>query len=137
VVVKQAGREPKAFGELVQTEWRGDELAGRAPGDAPDGRKTKGIPMVDPKSGAKVKTTPAVLMVPVTPDDILAKIVGATPLSRSEVTKKLWDYIKTRGLQDAKNKRMINADEALKAVFGGKPQVNMFEMTSLVNKHIK
>jgi len=137
VVVKQAGREPKAFGDLVQTEWRGDELAGRAPGDAPDGRQTKGIPMADPKSGATKKTTPAVLMVPVTPDDILAKIVGAAPLSRSEVTKKLWDYIKTRGLQDAKNKRMINADEALKAVFGGKPQVNMFEMTSLVNKHIK
>jgi len=53
------------------------------------------------------------------------------------VTKKLWDYIKSRGLQDQKNKRMINADEALKAVFGGKTQVNMFEMTSLVNKHIK
>ncbi len=112
-------------------------MAGCAPGVASDGRLTKGIPMADAKSGGKAKSTPAVLMVPVTPDDILAKIVGAAPLSRSEVTKKLWEYIKTRGLQDAKNKRMINADEALKAVFGGKAQVNMFEMTSLVNKHIK
>jgi len=94
--------------------------------------------MADPKSGgAKAKTTPAVLMVPVTPDDVLAKIVGATPLSRSDVTKKLWDYIKSKGLQDQKNKRMINADDNLKAVFGGKTQVSMFEMTSLVNKHIK
>jgi chromatin remodeling complex protein RSC6 len=135
--VKQAGREPNAFGDLVQTEWRGDKLAGRAPGDASGGRLTKGIQMADAKSGAKPKTTPAVLMVPVTPDDVLAKIVGAAPLSRSEVTKKLWDYIKSRGLQDSKNKRNINADEALKAVFGGKAQVNMFEMTSLVNKHIK
>ncbi len=92
--------------------------------------------MVDPKAGAKAKATPAVLMVPVTPDAMLAKIVGPTPLSRSEVTKKLWDYIKARGLQDQKNKRMINADENLKAVFAGKIQVSMFEMTSLVNKHI-
>ena len=112
-------------------------MAGRAPGERTGGRMTKGIRMADSKSGAKAKPTPAVLMVPVTPDDVLAKIVGAAPLSRSDVTKKLWDYIKSRGLQDAKNKRMINADEALKAVFGGKAQVNMFEMTSLVNKHIK
>ncbi|MBL8841250.1 MAG: SWIB/MDM2 domain-containing protein [Planctomycetes bacterium] len=93
--------------------------------------------MADAKSGGKAKTTPAVLMVPVTPDEVLAKIVGPAPLSRSEVTKKLWDYIKAKGLQDPKNKRMINADDALKAVFAGKAQVSMFEMTSLVNKHIK
>ncbi len=94
--------------------------------------------MADAKSGgAKAKATPAVLMVPVTPDEVLAKVVGATPLSRADVTKKLWDYIKAKNLQDPKNKRMINADEVLKAVFGGKAQVSMFEMTSLVNKHIK
>ena len=94
--------------------------------------------MADTKpGGAKAKATPAVLMIPVTPDDILAKIVGPAPLSRSDVTKKLWDYIKSKGLQDQKNKRMINADDNLKAVFGGKTQVSMFEMTSLVNKHIK
>jgi chromatin remodeling complex protein RSC6 len=93
--------------------------------------------MADPKSGAKAKATPAVLMVPVQPDEMLSRIVGSAPLSRSDVTKKLWDYIKSKGLQDQKNKRMINADENLKAVFGGKTQVSMFEMTSLVNKHIK
>ncbi|MSR45680.1 MAG: hypothetical protein EXS13_01200 [Planctomycetes bacterium] len=94
--------------------------------------------MADAKSGTgKAKATPAVLMIPVTPDELLAKVVGATPLSRSEVTKKLWDYIKAKNLQDPKNRRMINADDALKAVFGGKLQVSMFEMTSLVNKHIK
>lgn len=93
--------------------------------------------MADAKSGGKAKATPAVLMIPVTPDDLLGKVIGSAPLSRSEVTKKLWDYIKAKGLQDSKNRRMINADEALKAVFGGKLQVSMFEMTSLVNKHIK
>lgn len=93
--------------------------------------------MTDANASGKAKAVPAVLMVPVTPDETLARIVGSAPLSRSEVTKKLWDYIKARKLQDPKNKRMINADEALKAVFGGKAQVSMFEMTSLVNKHIR
>ena len=79
----------------------------------------------------------AAFMKPVTPSAALAEVVGSKPIPRTEVTKKLWAYIKKNGLQDAKNKRMINADEALKAVFGGKPQVNMFEMTSLMNKHIK
>jgi hypothetical protein len=63
------------------------------------------------------------------PDDTLAKIVGSKPLPRSEVTKKIWDYIKKNKLQDAKKKTLINADDALKAVFGGKKQVTMFEMT--------
>jgi chromatin remodeling complex protein RSC6 len=93
--------------------------------------------MTDANASGKAKAVPAVLMVPVTPDEVLARIVGSAPLSRSEVTKKLWDYIKARKLQDPKNKRMINADDALKAVFGGKSQVSMFEMTSLVNKHIR
>ena len=93
--------------------------------------------MADAKGGGKPKATPAVLMTPVTPDEALAKIVGAAPLSRSDITKKLWDYIKAKNLQDPKNKRMINADDALKAVFAGKAQVSMFEMTALVNKHYK
>ena len=66
----------------------------------------------------------------------LAEVVGAGPMPRSEVVKKLWAYIKKNGLQDEKNKRNINADEALKAVFGGKATVNMFEMTKLVSKHL-
>ena len=72
-----------------------------------------------------------------TPSRELADVVGAKPLPRTEVTKKLWAYIKKNGLQDQKNKRMIKADDTLKAVFGGKATVNMFEMTKLVNKHLK
>ena len=78
----------------------------------------------------------AAFMKPVTPDATLAAVVGSTPLPRTEMTKKLWVYIKKNGLQDKKNRRMINADAALKAVFGGKSQVSMFDMTKLVSKHV-
>lgn len=76
-------------------------------------------------------------MKPVTPDEKLAKIVGDTPLPRTELTKKLWVYIREHGLQDATKKALINADENLKAVFDGKTQVTMFEMTKLVSGHVK
>jgi chromatin remodeling complex protein RSC6 len=76
-------------------------------------------------------------MKPVTPSETLAEVVGCAPLPRTEVTKKLWAYIKKNKLQDSKNKRMINADDKLQAVFGGKKAVNMFEMTKLVSKHLK
>ena len=79
----------------------------------------------------------AAFMKPVQPDAKLAEVVGAKPIPRTEVTKKLWAYIKKNGLQDKKNKRMINADDKLKAVFGGKASVNMFAMTKLVSKHLK
>lgn len=76
-------------------------------------------------------------MKPLQPSAVLAEVVGSKALPRTEVTKKLWAYIKKNKLQDNKNRRNINADDALKAVFGGKKQVNMFEMTKLVNKHLK
>jgi upstream activation factor subunit UAF30 len=79
----------------------------------------------------------AAFMKPVQPSDKLAEVVGSKPMPRTEVTKKLWAYIKKNGLQDKKNKRMIKADDNLKAVFGGKATVNMFEMTKLVSKHLK
>ena len=79
----------------------------------------------------------AAFMKPVAPSPALAEVVGSKPLPRTEVTKRLWAYIKRHGLQDTQNKRMINADAALKAVFGGKLVVNMFEMTKLVGKHLK
>jgi upstream activation factor subunit UAF30 len=79
----------------------------------------------------------AAFMRPVTPDAALSEVVGSKPLPRTELTKKLWAYIKKNKLQDQKNKRMIKSDDTLKAVFGGKAQVNMFEMTKLVNKHVK
>lgn len=79
----------------------------------------------------------AAFMKPVTPDAALAAVVGAKPLPRTELTKKLWDYIKKNNLQDKKNRRQINADDALKAVFNGKKSVSMFEMTKLVSGHVK
>jgi chromatin remodeling complex protein RSC6 len=79
----------------------------------------------------------AAFMKPVTPDDKLAAVVGSTPLPRTELTKKLWVYIKKNKLQDAKKKTQINADDALKAVFNGKKSVSMFEMTKLVSGHLK
>ena len=85
-----------------------------------------------------VKRTPnAAFMKALTPSSDLAAVVGQSPLPRTEVVKKLWLYIKKHGLQDAKNRRNINADDKLKAVFGGKKTVSMFEMTSLVSKHLK
>ena len=93
------------------------------------------------KTATKKKTAPrkanAAFMRPVTPSAALAEVVGSKPIPRTEVTKKLWAYIKKNDLQDPKNKRMIRADAALKPVFGGKSTVNMFEMTKLVGKHLK
>jgi chromatin remodeling complex protein RSC6 len=88
------------------------------------------------RSGAK-RTPNAAFMKPMQPDAALSAVVGNSPMPRTEITKKLWAYIKRKGLQDAKNRRQINADENLKPVFGGKSNVSMFEMTKLVNKHIK
>jgi upstream activation factor subunit UAF30 len=87
---------------------------------------------------AKVKRKPnAGFMKPMTPSSALAAVIGANPMPRTEVTKKIWDYIKKNKLQDSANRRNINADEKLKAVFGGKKQVSMFEMTKLVAAHLK
>ena len=79
----------------------------------------------------------AAFMAPVTPSPALSEVVGSKPIPRTEVTKKLWAYIKKQNLQDPKAKRNIRADDKLKPVFGGKAVVNMFEMTKLVNKHLK
>ena len=90
------------------------------------------------KAAPKKKRTPnAAFMKPMQPDEALAAVVGQGMLPRTEITKKLWQYIKKNGLQDAKVRRNINADDKLGKVFGGKKQVSMFEMTKLVNKHIK
>ncbi len=88
------------------------------------------------RGGAKRKPN-AAFMRPMQPDAALAAVVGGTAIPRTEVTKKLWAYIKRNGLQDAKERRMINADDKLRAVFGGKGKVSMFEMTKLVSKHMK
>ncbi len=88
------------------------------------------------KSGAKRKPN-AAFMKPMTPSAALGAVIGSNPQPRTEVTKKIWAYIKKNKLQDTKNKRNINADEKLKEIFGGKKQVSMFEMTKLVSKHLK
>jgi upstream activation factor subunit UAF30 len=91
------------------------------------------------KGGAKKsgRQPNAAFMKPMTPSAQLAEVVGANPMPRTEVTKKLWQYIKRKGLQDAKERRMINADDALRPIFNGKKQVSMFDMTKMVNKHLK
>ena len=88
------------------------------------------------KSSGKKRTPSAAFMRPVQPDNALSAVVGSSPMPRTELTKKLWAYIKRNGLQDSKNRRAINADDKLRPVFGGRSQVSMFDMTKLVNKHV-
>ena len=95
------------------------------------GRKTR-----RKSSSGKKRTPNAAFMKPMQPSGDLANVVGSSPMPRTEVTKKLWQYIKRKGLQDSKNRRMINADENLRPIFG-RGQVSMFEMTRLVNKHLR
>ena len=89
------------------------------------------------KKKAKKRKPNAAFMKPMNPTATLAAVIGSGSMPRTEVTKKIWAYIKRNGLQDKKNRRNINADDKLKPVFGGKSQVSMFEMTRLVNKHLK
>jgi upstream activation factor subunit UAF30 len=118
---------------------KGKKSAGKkrsAARKAPARRKmTKAAPKKK-RSGAKRKPNPA-FMKPMMPSSSLAAVVGGSPMPRTEVTKKLWVYIKRNGLQDSVNRRMINADDNLRQVFGGRRQVSMFEMTKLVNAHLR
>jgi upstream activation factor subunit UAF30 len=98
-------------------------------------RKTAARKKATKKAGKK-RTPSAAFMKPMQPSAALAAVVGSSALPRTEVTKKLWAYIKRNGLQDSKNRRAINADDKLRPVFGGKSQVTMFDMTKMVNKHV-
>ena len=102
----------------------------------PAAKKTAAKKPAAKKPAAKRKPN-AAFMKAMTPSAVLAAVVGSMPMPRTEVTKKIWDYIKKNKLQDAVNRRLINADEKLKAVFGGKNKVSMFEMTKLVSNHLK
>jgi upstream activation factor subunit UAF30 len=104
---------------------------------APVAKKAAGKTAVKAAKSTTPRAPNAAFMKPLTPSDTLAAVVGATPLPRTEVTKKVWEYIKKNKLQDEANKRNINADDKLKAVFGGKKQVSMFEMTKLISGHLK
>ena len=99
-------------------------------------KKAAKKPAAKKKTAAKRKPN-AAFMKPMTPSAGLAAVIGAGPMPRTEVTKKIWDYIKKNKLQDSINRRLINADEKLRAVFGGKGKVSMFEMTKLVSNHLK
>ncbi|HEY0201836.1 MAG TPA: SWIB/MDM2 domain-containing protein [Burkholderiaceae bacterium] len=98
--------------------------------------KTPAAKKVATKAPAKKRTPNAAFMKPLTPSAALAAVVGATPLPRTEIVSKLWVYIKKHDLQDKANKRLINADVKLKEIFG-KAQVTMFELASLIGKHVK
>ncbi len=126
---KSAGAT-KTGGARKAAGSRKSSSAGRSGG----ARKSSGARKAGGRRGGG--TANAAFMAPVTPSDKLAEVVGSKPIPRTEVTKRLWAYIKKNGLQDQKNRRMIKSDDALKPVFGGKAQVNMFEMTKLVNKHL-
>lgn len=106
-----------------------------APAKSAAPAKKAAAPAKKPAAPAKKRTPSAAFMKAMTPSAALAAVVGSKPLPRTEVTKKVWDYIKANKLQDAVNKRNINADAKLKEVFG-KPQVTMFEMTKLINGHL-
>jgi upstream activation factor subunit UAF30 len=89
------------------------------------------------KKPAAKRTPNAAFMKPLNASPALADVIGNKPLPRTEIVKKIWEYIKKNGLQDKKNKRMINADAKLKVVFGGKAQISMFELAKVVSKHVK
>ena len=106
---------------------------------APKKAAKKAAPKKAAKKVAKksARKPNAAFMAPLNLSDSLAAVVGSKPIPRTEIIKKIWDYIKKNKLQDSKNRRMINADEKLKVVFAGKKQVSMFELAKIVNLHVK
>jgi len=128
---KKPAKKPAAKKSAAKKPAAKKPAAKKAPAKKPAAKKSAAK-----KPAAKRKPN-AAFMKPMTPSANLAAVVGSSPLPRTEVTKKIWDYIKRNKLQDATNRRLINADEKLRAVFGGKRQVSMFEMTKLVSGHLK
>src|SRR5690348_12712108 len=128
---KSAGK--KAAGKKTAAKKTGGGAKKSAAKKAP---AKKAAPKTAKKAATK-RAPNAAFMKAMTPSPQLAAVIGNSPQPRTEVTKKIWDYIKKNKLQDAVNKRLINADEKLKQVFGGKKQVSMFEMTKLVSSHLK
>jgi chromatin remodeling complex protein RSC6 len=127
---KPAAKKPAAKKPAAKKPAAKKAPAKKAPAKKPAAKKAA------KKPAAKRKPN-AAFMKAMTPSAMLAAVIGSTPMPRTEVTKKIWDYIKKNKLQDAINRRLINADEKLRAVFGGKGKVSMFEMTKLVSNHLK
>ena len=133
---KKAAKKPAAKKAAAKKPAAKKPVAKKAPAKKAPAKKAPAKKAAAKKPAAKRKPN-AAFMKAMTPSAVLAAVVGANPLPRTEVTKKIWDYIKKNKLQDAINRRLINADEKLKAVFGGKSKVSMFEMTKLVSNHLK
>ena len=116
------------------------KAAKKAAKKKPAKKAAKKAPKKAAKKAAKKKSARkpnAAFMAPLTPSPALSEVVGSKGLPRTEIIKKIWDYIKKKGLQDKKNRRMINADEKLKPIFGSKDQISMFELAKVVSKHVK
>jgi upstream activation factor subunit UAF30 len=127
---KPAAKKPAAKKPAAKKPAAKKSAAKKAPAKKPAAKKAA------TKSTAKRKPN-AAFMKAMMPSSVLAAVIGSMPMPRTEVTKKIWDYIKKNKLQDAINRRLINADDKLRAVFGGKGKVSMFEMTKLVSNHLK
>ncbi len=137
---RKTGAKKSSAKKSARKKGGAKKAAKRAPARKAAGRKTGARRKKTAKKAARKKTKRApnpAFMKPMQPDDTLAAVVGNKPMPRTEVTKRLWAYIKRNNLQDAKERRMINADDKLRPVFGGKRQVSMFEMTKHVNAHLK
>ena len=133
---KKATKKPAAKKATAKKPAAKKPAAKKAPAKKVPAKKPAAKKAAAKKPAAKRKPN-AAFMKPMTPSSVLAAVIGATPMPRTEVTKKIWDYIKKNKLQDAVNRRDINADDKLRAVFGGKSKVSMFEMTKLVSNHLK
>jgi len=127
---KPAAKKPAAKKPAAKKPAAKKPAAKKAPAKKPAAKKAA-------KKPATKRKPNAAFMKAMTPSSVLAAVIGSMPMPRTEVTKKIWDYIKKNKLQDAINRRNINADEKLRAVFGGKGKVSMFEMTKLVSNHLK
>ena len=128
---KKPAKKPAAKKPAAKKPAAKKPAAKKAPAKKPAAKKAAA------KKPASKRKPNAAFMKAMTPSSVLTAVIGATPMPRTEVTKKIWDYIKKNKLQDAINRRLINADEKLRAVFGGKGKVSMFEMTKLVSNHLK
>ena len=134
---KPAAKKPAAKKPAAKKPAAKKPAAKKPAAKKPAAKKPAAKKAAAPKKPAAKRKPNAAFMKPMTISSVLGAVIGAAPMPRTEVTKKLWDYIKKNKLQDAVNRRMINADEKLKAVFGGKKVVSMFEMTKLVSSHLK
>jgi upstream activation factor subunit UAF30 len=133
---KKATKKPAAKKSAAKKPAAKKPAAKKAAAKKAPAKKPAAKKAAAKKPAAKRKPN-AAFMKAMTPSSVLAAVIGSTPMPRTEVTKKIWDYIKKNKLQDAINRRLINADEKLRAVFGGKGKVSMFEMTKLVSSHLK